>query len=380
MNYTVPAPVTPQFGSVQVQVLNNADNTNLCTVDLGPTANNNIADATIPVPAGCLSPDALNNGTFSLRYQVTHGTCTSTCQNITSQLDGMELLVSYSAPGRLGVGSERPRRRIRSVPGACRHDGDPFWSDGVQFVFGGDSRVYLQSGQVELCDTPSTDAPGDRALRRKKGSAATNGTQAGWRATHGDAVGRPRPLRVRRRCPERAFRRRGRRVGCRSACRPDALSASNGTTATGRFAGAIAGGDATRCRRSTLAGGWTGPALPPAGATVTGVSATGASPGGGLAAARSRSPSSGAAGGGCAITDADRDPGDRAPGLRGTRRSQLPACVNTNLANLSLGLHGVVLVRRTDRLSGDRTRLARRCSTAIELTISYTVAGGPRVR
>ena len=42
----------------------------------------------------------------SLAIRVTHGTCTSACQNITSQLDGMELLVSYSAPGRSGVALE----------------------------------------------------------------------------------------------------------------------------------------------------------------------------------------------------------------------------------------------------------------------------------
>ena len=103
-----------------------------------------------------MSPDALNNGTFSLRYVVNHATCTSACQNITSQLDGMELQVSYSQPGRPAWDPNDPNANP-TVPGACRHDGDPFWTDGVQFVFGGDSRVNLQSGQVELCDPPSTN-------------------------------------------------------------------------------------------------------------------------------------------------------------------------------------------------------------------------------
>ena len=179
VNYTTAPPPTSQFGVVQALVRNAADNATLCTVNLAPTANGSIADATLPLPAGCLSQDALNNGTFSLRYVVNHAACSSACQNVTSQLDGMELQVSYSQPGRPAWDPNDPNANP-TVPGACRHDGDPFWTDGVQFVFGGDSRVNLQSGQVELCDQPSTDHQ-EIVLYGVKGSAPA--TQAGWHAT-----------------------------------------------------------------------------------------------------------------------------------------------------------------------------------------------------
>jgi hypothetical protein len=48
-----------------------------------------------------------------------------------------------------------------TLPGACRAPRDPFASDGVQFVFGGDSRMQVGStgspGRVELCPQPSSD-------------------------------------------------------------------------------------------------------------------------------------------------------------------------------------------------------------------------------
>jgi hypothetical protein len=44
-----------------------------------------------------------------------------------------------------------------TLPGACRAPGDPFASAGVQFVFGGDSRMQVDpTGRVELCAPPST--------------------------------------------------------------------------------------------------------------------------------------------------------------------------------------------------------------------------------
>jgi hypothetical protein len=354
VNYTVPAPVTPQFGAVQVQVLNNADNANLCTVDLAPTANNSIADATLPVPAGCLTQDALNNGTFSLRYQVDHGTCASACQNITSQLDGMELLVSYSAPGRSAWDPNDPAANP-TVPGACRHDGDPFWSDGVQFVFGGDSRVYLQSGQVELCNAPSTQHQEIVLYQVKKATAPTNGTQAGWRAataTPSEPTGAPCPTSL----PT---------AGSAPFCVPSDALSLNATGATARYAGVIPAAT-PEVQAINLAGGWSGTPLP-AGAQVTGVSALvrhrEAGSGGAIALALS-----GSAGGGCAITAQTVTPVTGAS--LGDQTFTLPACVNNNWAALSLDYTASYSCTTGCALPATPRQAIL---DGIELTISYTI-------
>jgi hypothetical protein len=41
-------------------------------------------------------------------------------------------------------------------PGGCKTDQDPTPNDGVQFIFGGDSRVTASAGDIELCAQPST--------------------------------------------------------------------------------------------------------------------------------------------------------------------------------------------------------------------------------
>lgn len=44
-----------------------------------------------------------------------------------------------------------------AIPGACRTEAsNPAATDGVQFVFGGDSRLNVVAGKVELCPKPST--------------------------------------------------------------------------------------------------------------------------------------------------------------------------------------------------------------------------------
>jgi len=41
-------------------------------------------------------------------------------------------------------------------PGGCKTDADPAPNDGIQFIFGGDSRVTAGAGDFELCAQPST--------------------------------------------------------------------------------------------------------------------------------------------------------------------------------------------------------------------------------
>src|SRR4029077_6426955 len=41
-------------------------------------------------------------------------------------------------------------------PGGCKTDQDTAPNDGVQFIFGGDSRVTAGAGDIELCAQPST--------------------------------------------------------------------------------------------------------------------------------------------------------------------------------------------------------------------------------
>ena len=100
----------------------------------------------------CLnSPAQINNG-VSLTYSVARcGGCTG---STVARLDGAQLDVTYAPNPRLPWDPTNPNANP-SVPGACRRDGDPFWTDGVQWVFGGDSHLNILSGQMELCDKPS---------------------------------------------------------------------------------------------------------------------------------------------------------------------------------------------------------------------------------
>jgi hypothetical protein len=110
----------------------------------------------------CLSdPTRINpggSGSVTIDYAVskcTAGTCSG---STTAHFDGIWLDVTYTTPPR-PVWDPTKTSTITastpSVPGACRHDGDTNWSDGVQFVVGGDSHINLQSGKFELCDQPS---------------------------------------------------------------------------------------------------------------------------------------------------------------------------------------------------------------------------------
>jgi hypothetical protein len=111
----------------------------------------------------CLnSPSKINSTGLSVAYAVTH--CTGVANGCTTattpvRLDGISLDVTYTTGTRQSWDPNNTATITATsptVPGACRHDGDVGWTDGVQFVFGGDSRVNLRSGAFELCDVPST--------------------------------------------------------------------------------------------------------------------------------------------------------------------------------------------------------------------------------
>ena len=119
------------------------------------------ATQSIDVTSCLNNPDKINGGpsvAFAETYVCTAGT--SACASTTTEtLDGIELDVTYSTGARPAWDPTNPASITSSapvVPGACRHDGDAAWTDGVQFVFGGDSRVNLKSGSFELCDKVST--------------------------------------------------------------------------------------------------------------------------------------------------------------------------------------------------------------------------------
>jgi hypothetical protein len=114
-----------------------------------------------PTPSCLNLPSKINSG-LTVRYSVSHcsgtgGGCSAT--SATDRLDGISVDVTYSTGSRPawdgndpdGVDASTP-----AVPGGCRHELDPGWTDGVQFVFGGDSHVNLKSGKLELCNQQST--------------------------------------------------------------------------------------------------------------------------------------------------------------------------------------------------------------------------------
>ena len=182
-----------QVGSLQLLVRNQADTATLCTVPVTPSATSGAGtDATVALPAACgLDQNALNNGTFTLRYQVTHSTCggSPACANISSSLDGIELQVSYTTSARAAWDPSNPATVTASspaVPGACVHDGD--------YGFNAEQRraVRLRRQQPRgaaarrLGAVPELQlhAPGDRDVRRALG----HGRHAG-RPGHLDAAG-----------------------------------------------------------------------------------------------------------------------------------------------------------------------------------------------
>ena len=202
-------------------------------------------------------PAQINNG-VSLTYRIAHcsGGCPST--GTIAHLDGIWLDVSYVSNPRLPWDPNDPTANP-NVPGACRHDGDPFWSDGAQWVFGGDSRINLKSGQMELCDKPGI-RHADPSLDQQEivlygVKPAGTGTSQGWVAgTASPAVGGTCPTNTSAANPTQF---------CQSA----SALAIGGPTASALFSGT-----GPKSQTITLAGGWTGPALPPT-ATVTSVTA-----------------------------------------------------------------------------------------------------------
>jgi hypothetical protein len=171
-------PVDATISSVRLRVAHGEDTPGLVqspTVTITPP--NAAACAAVPVTpraavgedaapsydvTSCLNTPSKINGGISLSYAVSHctgaaGGCTAA--STTARLDGVWFDVTYTTGSRQAWNPANPASVTATspnVPGACRHDADVNWTDGVQFVFGGDSRVNLQSGAFELCDKPST--------------------------------------------------------------------------------------------------------------------------------------------------------------------------------------------------------------------------------
>jgi hypothetical protein len=103
----------------------------------------------------CLNTAAAIDLGPTIKYSVGH--TGSGTEN--EHLDGLVLVVDYHTAGRPAWSATAPATITPSspaVPGACRHETDAGWSHGDEFVFGGDSRVFLKTGRFEVCDEPST--------------------------------------------------------------------------------------------------------------------------------------------------------------------------------------------------------------------------------
>jgi hypothetical protein len=83
-------------------------------------------------------------------------------------------LVGGELPTPLGNGNPK-------IPGACYNPNSRagIGKQGVQFIFGGDSRVNIVGGKVELCGTYSTDAPPINVFGLKSGSEKEEDTDGG---------------------------------------------------------------------------------------------------------------------------------------------------------------------------------------------------------
>ena len=66
-------------------------------------------------------------------------------------------------------------RPLVPIPGGCKTDQDAAPNDGVQFIFGGDSRINVPNGKVELCAQPSTSQQQIAIYGLKTGTAASVG-------------------------------------------------------------------------------------------------------------------------------------------------------------------------------------------------------------
>jgi Tfp pilus assembly protein PilX len=117
-----------------------------------------VAEDVIDVTSCLNTPLKLNSG-LSVRYSVSKCSTSGCSGSVTDRLNGVWLAVDYSTGGRPAwdpndtstVNGSSP-----AVPGGCRHELDPGWSDGVQWVMGGDSHINLKAGKLELCNQKST--------------------------------------------------------------------------------------------------------------------------------------------------------------------------------------------------------------------------------
>ena len=74
-------------------------------------------------------------------------------QGTNVSLDGIWVDITYRTPDR-SVWDPNDPNADPELPGACRKNEDPLWTDGVQWVFGGDSNMHFLDGQMELCQKP----------------------------------------------------------------------------------------------------------------------------------------------------------------------------------------------------------------------------------
>ena len=125
-----------------VVVTNTADGTS-CTFTTanGLTASTSLHVDHLDIYTGCLTtPAEINGAQVSFQVHVTGGTV-----NVTSDLDGMQLDAQVTLP---------PSRAV--FPNGCNPN-----AAGVQFVFGGDSRMYIPDGDMELCSGPAVGSSSD---------------------------------------------------------------------------------------------------------------------------------------------------------------------------------------------------------------------------
>src|SRR5262249_9237117 len=147
------------------------------------TAHTSLTEDQVNITSCVNNPARLTSGlsvTYSVKHCTTGGACTAT--NATDKVDGVWLNVLYSTGSRPAWDPTQPATIDSGtpvVPGACRHELDPGWTDGVQFVFGGDSNVFLKSGEVELCTHPWTVAQNKQEIAIYGLPAATPGTPVG---------------------------------------------------------------------------------------------------------------------------------------------------------------------------------------------------------
>ncbi|MCU1426089.1 MAG: hypothetical protein JWL83_89 [Actinomycetia bacterium] len=138
----------------------------------------------------CLNDVSKINSATSLVYSVQHcggsaNGCTSAASN--AHLDGIWLDVTYTTGGRPAWNPSDPTTITPSspmLPGSCLSDRDSGkgWSNGVQFVFSGDSRLNLKSGKVELCNKRAGNNKQEIVVYGTHGASASSSVTQPWNA------------------------------------------------------------------------------------------------------------------------------------------------------------------------------------------------------